>query len=237
MELIFGYLAGILTLLNPCVLPVLPIVLAASLQANRYGPLAVAAGLSVSFVTLGMFVATIGHSIGLTEELLSQIGAILMIIFGILLLVPQLNSRFAVATESFSSGASNSLNALPTDSTRSQFFGGLLLGAVWSPCIGPTLGGAISLASQGDNLLWAFAIMLSFALGISTIIVALGFGTGEVLRSRQSSMQRFASRAKPIMGFAFLAVGLMILFKIHHAIDAWLISVLPYWFQDLSTNF
>lgn len=237
MELIFGYLAGILTLLNPCVLPVLPIVLAASLQANRYGPLAIAAGLSVSFVTLGMLVATVGHSIGLTEERLSQIGSIMMMVFGVLLLVPQLNTRFALATDSLSANANQTLNTLPTDTTKSHFLGGLLLGAVWSPCIGPTLGGAISLASQGQHLLWALAIMVSFALGVSTIIIALGFGTGEALRSRQSSLHRLASRAKPIMGIAFLAVGAMIFFKIHHMIDAWLVSVLPYWFQDLSTNF
>ena len=59
MELLLGYLAGILTLINPCVLPVLPIVLASALQVGRYGPIAVAAGLCVSFVTFGMLVATI----------------------------------------------------------------------------------------------------------------------------------------------------------------------------------
>ncbi|TMV51775.1 cytochrome c biogenesis protein CcdA, partial [Thioclava sp. BHET1] len=47
MELILGYAAGLLTLINPCVLPVLPIVLASALQASRFGPLALAAGLSL----------------------------------------------------------------------------------------------------------------------------------------------------------------------------------------------
>jgi len=62
MELVFGYIAGLLTLINPCVLPVLPIVLASALQAGRHGPLAIALGMGVSFVTLGMLVATVGHS-------------------------------------------------------------------------------------------------------------------------------------------------------------------------------
>ena len=104
MELVFAYLAGLLTLINPCVLPVLPIVLASALQAGKHGPLAVAAGMSISFVALGMLVATIGHSIGLTESLLSQVGAVLMMLFGIVLLVPQLNERFATATAGFSGG-------------------------------------------------------------------------------------------------------------------------------------
>ena len=68
MELFLGFLAGALTLINPCVLPVLPIVLASALQSGRHGPLAIAAGMSVSFVIFGMLVATIGHSIGLTED-------------------------------------------------------------------------------------------------------------------------------------------------------------------------
>ena len=50
LELVLAYGAGLLTLINPCVLPVLPIVLAGSLQASRYGPLALAGGMSLSFV-------------------------------------------------------------------------------------------------------------------------------------------------------------------------------------------
>jgi len=237
MDLVFGYLAGLLTLINPCVLPVLPIVLASSVHAGRHGPLAIAAGMSISFVLLGMLVATIGHGIGLTEGLLAQVGSVLMIVFGLVLLMPRLASRFELATASISAGADNTLNALPVSRLKSHFIGGILLGAVWSPCIGPTLGGAISLASQGQNLLWALAIMISFALGVSSVIVVLGYGTGEAIRRRQSSLQNLAAKSKPIMGAAFVLVGLMIFFKIHHVVEAWLVDVLPVWFQDLSTNF
>ena len=237
MELFFGYIAGMLTLINPCVLPVLPIVLASAMQAGRHGPLAIAAGLSVSFVVLGMTVATVGRSIGLTEELLSQIGAVLMMMFGLVLLVPRLNEGFATATAGFSGSADEQMNKLETSSMKSQFLGGVLLGAVWSPCVGPTLGGAISLASQGENLVWAFAIMTSFALGVSSIILLLGYGTGEVIRRRQKQLRGLAERAKPIMGIIFLLVGIMIFFKFHHMIEAWLVDVLPDWFQDLSTNY
>jgi len=237
MELIFGYLAGLLTLINPCVLPVLPIVLASALQAGRHGPLAVAAGMSVSFVTLGMLVATVGHSIGLTESLLSQIGAILMMLFGLVLLVPQLNEHFATATAGFGGRADQQMNQLSNSSMRSQFLGGILLGAVWSPCVGPTLGGAISLASQGESLLWVFAIMTSFALGVSSVVLALGYGTQGAIRRRQQQLRGLAEKAKPIMGITFLLVGLMIFFKFHYVIEAWLVDVLPDWFQDLSTTY
>jgi len=237
MELFFGFLAGVLTLINPCVLPVLPIVLASALQAGRYGPITIAAGMSLSFVTFGMLVATIGYSIGLTENVLSQAGAVLMMVFGVILLVPQFNERFASATAGFSSSADTQMNHLSPTSYRSQFLAGMLLGAVWSPCVGPTLGGAISLASQGQDLFWVFAIMTSFALGVSSIILALGYGTREAIQTRQKQLRGLAERAKPIMGLTFLVVGVMIFFKIHYMIEAWFVQILPSWFLNLSTNF
>lgn len=237
MELLLGYFAGLLTLINPCVLPVLPIVLASALQAGRYGPLAIAAGMCLSFVSLGMLIATFGYSIGLTDTLMSQIGAVMMMVFGLFLLVPKLNTAFATATTSLSNNADSSLSRMSVTSLKSHFIGGLLLGAIWSPCVGPTLGGAISLASQGQNLSWAFLIMLSFGLGISTVIVALGYGTQSAIKSRQNTMRGLAQRAKPIMGIIFLLVGVMIFFKFHHVIEGWLLSVLPNWFLDLSTNY
>jgi cytochrome c biogenesis protein CcdA len=181
-------------------LPVLPIVLGSALQSGRHGPLAIAAGMSVSFVILGMLLATIGHSISLTEGVLSQTGAALMMFFGIVLLVPKLNQVFANATAKFSSEANTQMNNLSTSTFKSQFLGGMLLGAVWSPCIGPTLGGAISLASQGKDLLWAFAIMSSFALGVSSVILALGYGTRKAIGIRQKQLHGIAVFAKPIMG-------------------------------------
>jgi cytochrome c biogenesis protein CcdA len=129
------------------------------------------------------------------------------------------------------------MNNLSNSSIKSQFLGGILLGAVWSPCVGPTLGGAISLASQGESLLWVFAIMSFFALGVSSVILALGYGTREAIRNRQQQLRGIAEKAKPIMGATFLLVGLMIFFKFHYVIEAWLVDVLPDWFQDLSTTY
>ena len=234
MDLVFAYLAGLLTLINPCVLPVLPIVLVGALQADRRGPLALAAGMSLAFVAFGMFVATIGYSIGLDSETLAVIGAGIMIAFGVVLLVPALGHRFEAATAGFAAAADARIEAGPTTGLRSQFFGGALLGAVWSPCIGPTLGGAIALASSGKSLGWAFLIMLFFALGVSTLIVGIGMGAQTAIRNRATALRGLAQKSKPAMGVVFIAVGVMILTGVHHIIEAWAIRTLPYWFQDLS---
>ncbi|MEL6688692.1 MAG: cytochrome c biogenesis CcdA family protein [Pseudomonadota bacterium] len=234
MEFIFAYAAGLLTLINPCVLPVLPIVLVSSLNASRMGPVALAAGMSLSFVVFGVLVTAFGSAIGLTQDVLAQIGAVVMVLFGIVLLVPQFASRFEMATAGLASGADQRMNSVDQNSVSGQFVGGLLLGAVWSPCIGPTLGGAIALASQGESLGYVTLIMAFFALGVSTLILGLGLGAREALRRRANALRGLAERSKPILGATFVLVGAMLLFKVHHMLEAWALSVMPYWLQDLS---
>ena len=234
MEFVFAYLAGLLTLINPCVLPVLPIVLAASLNASKAGPLALAAGMSVSFVVFGVFVTAFGATIGLTQDVLAQIGAVLMIVFGLILLVPVFARRFEMATAGVAAGADTRMNAMEAGSLQGQFLGGLLLGTVWSPCIGPTLGGAIALASQGENLGFVTMIMVFFAMGVSTLIIGLGLGAREAIRKRTQALRGLAERSKPILGVTFIVVGTALFLQWHHYVEGWLLNVMPIWLQDLS---
>ena len=234
MEFVFSYIAGLLTLINPCVLPVLPIVLVSALNANRYGPVALASGMSFSFVVFGLLITAFGSSIGLTQDTFAQVGAALMVLFGIVLVVPQFARGFEMATAGVAAGADQQMSTIEGSGLRSQFLGGLLLGAVWSPCIGPTLGGAIALASQGESLAYAGLIMAFFALGVSTLIIGLGLGAREAIRSRAQALRGLAERSKPILGVTFIAVGLMLFLNLHHYIEAWALDVIPIWLQDLS---
>ncbi len=234
MELVFGYLAGLLTLVNPCVLPVLPIVIVGSLQASKWGPIALAAGMSVTFVVFGLTVAAFGTALGITDQTIANVGAVLMIVFGLILLIPQLSDRFSTLTSGFAARADEHLDQVDRTGLRGQFVGGMLLGAVWSPCIGPTLGGAIALASGGGSLIWAGAIMVSFAMGVSTLILVLGYGAR---KSLQGWMRALASKARPLMGIIFILVGAAILFKLHHVVEIWAIQNMPIWLQDLSVRY
>jgi cytochrome c-type biogenesis protein len=234
MELMFAYAAGLLTLINPCVLPVLPIVLVGALNASRHGPLALAAGMSLSFVVFGVTVTAFGSAVGLAQETLAQIGAVLLMAFGLVLMVPAFSRRFELATAGAAAGAGNRMADLDTSEVRGQFLGGALLGMVWSPCIGPTLGGAIALASQGQSLGYVTLIMTFFALGVSTLILGIGHSARETIRARAESLRGLADRAKPIIGVTFLAVGLMLFFGVHHIVESWALDVMPIWLQDLS---
>lgn len=237
MELVFAYLAGLLTLINPCVIPVLPIVLASAVQADKRGPLALAAGMSVSFVILGVSVTAFGHVIGLTVDTLAQIGAWLMIAFGLLLLVPQGATLMTAATSGLSARADAGIDDLDQHSLRGQFAGGALLGAVWSPCIGPTLGGAIALASQGQSLGHVTLIMTAFALGVSSVILGLAYGARGAVGSNTARLRQIAQASRPMLGAAFLLVGVGLLLQWHHAAEIWLLDRMPLWLIDLSVRF
>ena len=237
MDLIFAYLAGLLTLINPCVLPILPIVLASALQVSRAGPLVLAAGLSLSFVVLGVGVSAFGRALGVDVDMIAFAGAILMIGFGVMMLIPQAADRFALATGSVGSLADAQLDHVDRSGLRGQFLGGLLLGAVWVPCVGPTLGGAIALASTGESLGWATLIMVFFAGGISTVVLALGYGAQSAIRARRDWLRSVAAKARPAMAVLFIITGLMLAFGLHKYAEIWLLDNLPFWLQDLSVRF
>ena len=88
LGLMAALLAGAVSFLSPCVLPLIPIVLGAAVGEHRFGPAALAAGLALSFVTIGLFVATIGFSIGLDLDVFRSVAAVLLIVMGAVLLIP-----------------------------------------------------------------------------------------------------------------------------------------------------
>lgn len=134
-----AFLAGSLSILSPCVLPLTPVVLGAAVAEHRLGPVALAAGLATSFTAIGLFVATIGYAIGLDGDIFRMIGAATLAAFGIILMLPNLQARLATAAGPLSNWSQQRLGGGPTTGLRGQFGVGLLLGTVWGPCVGPTL--------------------------------------------------------------------------------------------------
>jgi len=236
MDLMLAYLAGLLTLINPCVLPVLPIVLASSLHRDRRAPAALAAGMSLSFVTLGLGVTALGPALGFDTDSVARMAALAMAGFGMVMLLPALSGRFSTATAGFAARADAQFDSASGAGLGGQVLSGALLGAVWSPCISPTLGAAIALASTGESLGRAGAIMAGFALGVSTLILALGYGAKSAIRRRQTLLRGLADRARPVMGVTFVAVGLALWFGLHHGVERWLIEALPAWLIDFSVS-
>jgi cytochrome c biogenesis protein CcdA len=233
----FGYIAGALSTLSPCVLPLLPIVIATAVAQHRFGPLALAAGLTVSFAVVGTFIATAGATLGLDQTVLRKAAAALLVLFGIVLLVPALQARFALATTRLSGSGDNLLARLPATGWGGQLAVGIVLGLVWSPCVGPTLGAATTLASQGRNVGQIALLMLVFGLGASTPLLLIGSLSREAVLRMRGTLAKFGERGKWLLGGLLLAMGLVILTGQDKPLETWLLDHSPDALTDLTTRF
>jgi cytochrome c-type biogenesis protein len=232
----WAYAAGALTLINPCVLPLLPVIVAAAFQNSRLGPLMLAAGLTLSFAVIGLGVTAFGHLVGIDNLLINRAAAVVMILFGTVLLVPKAQAALAALTAPLANRANTQIDRVQDAGAWGQFAVGVLLGAVWSPCIGPTLGGAIGLAASGENLAQAGLTMLMFGAGVSTVLMALAYGSREILKVRRDRLMRWMPWAKPVMGVTLLVVGVAVLFHFDRVLEGWVLDRMPTWLQDLSVS-
>src|SRR5436190_3670651 len=135
-SMFLAFLAGVLSILSPCVLPILPIALGAASSAERWGPVALAAGLALSFTAIGLFVATIGYSAGLDTDAFRYVAATLVIVIGAVLVLPPLQVRLAAASGPIADWTDRRFGSRNGAGLSGQLGVGVLLGAVWSPCVG-----------------------------------------------------------------------------------------------------
>lgn len=237
--LLLSYVAGALTTLNPCVLPMVPFVLATALREGKWGPLALMAGMSVTFTVVGTLIASIGPAIGLSSDVIRVSGAIVMLAIGVAMLLPQAQGAFATGLGPLADRASGLLDRMRLTGTSGQFATGLLLGAVWSPCAGPSLFAAIGLAAQTGTVWQAAIAMAFFSFGAASVMLALAYGTREALMRRKSGLMNFATsgRAKLVFAALFIGMGAMILFGIDKVIETALVKLMPMWLVDFTTQY
>jgi cytochrome c-type biogenesis protein len=230
-------IAGLLSTPSPCVLPLVPIVVGAAIGKHRLGPLALAAGLALSFVGIGLFVATIGFAAGLDQDLFRFAAAILMVAVGAALLLPRLQERLATAAGPIGSWAQERAEGISTGGLWGQFCVGLLLGAVWSPCVGPTLGAASVLAARSENLASVAITMAAFGLGAALPLLAIGMMSREALMRWRDRMLSAGRGGKAALGALLVALGLLIVLGFDKRVEAALVEVSPVWLTELTTRF
>jgi cytochrome c-type biogenesis protein len=230
-------IAGVLSVLSPCVLPILPVVLGATASEHKLGPVALAAGLAISFVIAGLFIATIGYSVGLDGDVLRCVAAVLIIAMGAVLILPSLQARLALASGPIAGWTDRHFARIRAGGIFGQFGIGLLLGMVWSPCVGPTLGAASLLAAQGRDLPQVGVIMFAFGVGASIPLLALGlFSRDAVVRWRRHILAA-GQGVKAALGVGMVATGALVLAGLDKRVEAALVVASPQWLTDLTTRF
>ena len=234
---VLAFLAGIVSTLSPCVLPLLPVILATAESESRWGPVALASGLALAFVSIGLFFATLGHSLGLESALLRQFGGAVLVVLGMTLLLPVLSERFAAAAAPVSGWAETRFGDIGTHGASGQFALGLLLGAVWSPCVGPTLGAASLLASRGEDLLQVGSIMMVFGIGTAVPLLLLGLMSRAAMLRWRKRLGGAGHSGKAGLGVVFVVIGALVLTGYDKSLEAAAVAASPAWLTQLTTQF
>ncbi|MBC2668475.1 cytochrome c biogenesis CcdA family protein [Novosphingobium piscinae] len=233
---VLAYAAGALTILSPCILPLVPIVLGSAAQAHPRGPLALAGGLVGSFTLTGLLLATLGTASGFEGDWVRLAGAALLIAAGLALVVPAAQGLLTRAAAPLAVWANARQAGMERYGLAGQAAIGVLLGLVWSPCVGPTLGAATVLAAQGENLSMVGLTMAAFGCGIASVLLALAFATRSLLAQWRGRLMRAGGTGKRVLGGLLMVVGMLIITGGDKLIEGVLVSASPDWLVDLTTS-
>jgi cytochrome c-type biogenesis protein len=234
-SLVLAFLAGLLTITNPCVLPLAPIVIAGARARDPLGPIALATGLAVTFGLIGGMLAAFGVELGDTGPGRIVIAA-LLIAFGIVSIVPPLAHRAEMLMAPLGAFADRVAGNLPFSGLAAQAALGALLALAWAPCVGPTLGAALALAAGGGSLAAAMTTMMVFAFGAAASLLLAGYLFGLLARRGRAVAGNSAMIGRTILGAAFVLVGLGMLTGYDRAIEQRLVEAMPDWLVTFATQ-
>lgn len=237
LSLLLAGLAGMLASLSPCVLPILPIILAAAGAEHRLGPLALAGGLALSFAGAGLVLGLAGFALGLDGDVLRVAAALLMLLAGLLLLISGLAARFSAAAERMLQPVNAMAARMTARGPGGQFALGAVLGLAWAPCTGPALGAAVALSAQAATAPQAGLVMLVFALGAALPLVVLGYAARGAVPALKRRLGGVGGAMRPVLGGALALFGALVLSGLDKRIEAVVTAALPQGWVDLIVRF
>lgn len=235
LEIGLAFLAGLLTIFNPCVLPLAPVVVAGASARDPLGPFALAAGLALTFGVAGGLIASAGAEIG-DNAIVRSVSALVMIALGLAIALPVVSH----ASERILApvvGLGHRLSAeMPATGLWGQAGLGALLALLWGPCVGPTLGAALVLAAGTGTLPLAMLTMAVFALGAAASLLIAGFLLGRLTRQFKAATRNTARIGRMIFGGVLVVVGVLALTGLDRIVEASLVQIMPEWLVLFATQ-
>ena len=222
----FAFLAGVVTILSPCILPILPIILSSTIGGQNTGksrPLGVVTGFILSFTLFTLFLSTIVQISGISADALRFVSVAVIALFGLSLLLPQ----FQVLVERMFSKLAG---FMPSGQNRKGFGGGLLIGfsvgLLWTPCVGPILASVISLAITGTVTFDAFLITLAYSLGTAIPMFLIMLGGQNALR-RVPWLLANLGYIQKLFGVLMILTAIGIFFNVDRKFQTYFLNTFP----------
>lgn len=225
LNLVLALLAGVVTVAAPCTLPVLPILLGASVgQTGKARPAMIAAGFVLSFSIVALALGAITRVFDFDPNHLRTGAAILLLGFGLLMIYPAPFERLSIRIGSLAGGGA--AGVIPSQSLVGGFVLGTTLGLIWTPCAGPVLGSILTVVATSKDTAFASLQLVTYAIGAAIPMLLIAYG-GQAVTTRLRRIAPFAPRLQQGFGLVVIAFALASYFQYDTLIVAWLTSFYP----------
>ncbi|AKB30013.1 cytochrome C-type biogenesis protein (ccdA), conjectural [Methanosarcina siciliae C2J] len=201
-----AFFAGVVSVLSPCILPVIPAVFAYSTEKGKFRPLAIVSGLSLSFTSMGIVTSIFGATLTAYLDFLYIFAEALLITMGISLL-------FDLNIFNFFGNFSSLAN-----SRKDGLFGGLLLGLslgiVWLPCVGSVLGSILTMVAVSGEITYGALMLFIYSIGFSIPMLLVAY-SARFSSTRLQKVSKYGFPLKKVAGLIILGVGFFMVYQNH----------------------
>jgi cytochrome c-type biogenesis protein len=226
LNLVLALLAGVVTIAAPCTLPVLPILLGASVgHSSKARPAMIALGFVISFSSVALLLGAITRIFDFDPNILRTGAAILLLGFGLLMIWPAPFEWLSIRI-----GGLTNVSAASKASARQGNIGGFVLGTtlglVWTPCAGPVLGSILTIVATSKDTAWASILLIAYAIGAAIPMLAIAYG-GQAVTTRIRGIARISPKLQQGFGVVVIAFAIASYFQYDTLIVAWLTGFYP----------
>jgi cytochrome c-type biogenesis protein len=223
LNLVLALLAGVVTIAAPCTLPMLPILLGASVgQTSKARPAMIAAGFVLSFSMVALALSAITRVFDFDPNVLRTGAAVLLLGFGLLMIWPAPFEWLSVRL----GGLRNGSVAQSRQGMIGGFVLGTTLGLVWTPCAGPVLGSILTVVATSKDTAWASLLLVVYAIGAAIPMLAIAYG-GQAVTTHIRSLARITPKLQQGFGVVVIAFAALSYFQYDTLIVAWLTGFYP----------
>ena len=218
-SIILVFIAGLVTILKPCCLPLVPAVMSGS-AGGRLRPLAIVSGMTLSFTVMGTLVSGFGAAFAGFTDTLRSLSILFIMAMGAVLFDEDINIEFMKISSSLTQGVRNNIGFLngsssnmPEQGLFGGFFLGMSLGIVWIPCVGPILGAVLAYVASVGNMSYGAWLLFVYSVGMSLPMLSIAY-YGKKVTNRYKWFARNGELLKKLSGLVLITVGIMLLFGI-----------------------